>query len=64
MGTLIKFVVFIYKRYTIMNTQLKKDLRFTAKTIFICLLIALSVRYFTNIKKEYSQKVVKTEIIK
>lgn len=46
-----------------MNKQFKQDLRFTFRTIFICLLIALSVRYFTNIKKEYSQKVVKTEII-
>ena len=47
-----------------MNTQFKQDLRFTLRAIFICLLIALSVRYFTNIKKEYSQKVVKTEQIK
>ena len=47
-----------------MNTQFKQDLRFTLKTIFICLLIALSVRYFNQIKKEYNnQKMVKTEII-
>jgi len=48
-----------------MNTELKQDLRFTLRAIFICLLIALSVRYFNNIKQEYNnQKVVKTEIIK
>lgn len=47
-----------------MNTQLKQDLKFTMQAVLICLLIALAVRSYNEIKDSFSHSNTPTELNK